>query len=160
MPDSTAPHRFDLAGLGLLDEIPPAEIVCGNLTLKVRPFESLTPQEIGLVTARLADFDRLAAVTKLDEGPASEFAAVADALLEALLVDPALVPGHMGVMQRIGLVRIVIDISKELVSQGVDAKKKWNQEHLSGSSTPASSPPAATPAPRSPTGSRRTRSRS
>ena len=70
----TSPHRFDLSGLGLLDEIPPAEIVCGDLTLKVRPFESLTPQEIGLVTTRGAEFDRLAGA-KLDEDQAKELAA-------------------------------------------------------------------------------------
>ena len=159
MPDSTAPHRFDLSGLGLLDEIPPAEIVCGDLTLRVRPFESLTPQEIGLVTTRGAEFDRLNG-QKLEEGQAAELAVGADALLDVLLVDPAIVPGHLGVMQRVGLVNAVMAVSQNVVQQGAEAKKKWTREHLSGSSTPASSPPAATPAPRSPTGSRRSRSRS
>ena len=80
----SSPRRFDLSGLGLLDEIPPAEIVCGDLTLLVRPFESLTPQEIGIVTTRTAEFSRLTGA-KMEEGPAAELAAASDALLDVLL---------------------------------------------------------------------------
>ena len=156
------PRRFDLAGLGLLDDIPPAEIVCGELTLLVRPFESLAPTEVGQLQALGSTFSELTAkVGKRfpDEAESVEIASVADQLIALTLVDSDAVP-PLGLLQRIALVGLIMDVARQGVDAGAAAKKKWSQEHLSGSSTPASSPPAATPGPASRTGSRRSRSRS
>lgn len=156
MPDST-PRRFDLSGLGLLDDAPPAEIVCGDLVLKVRPFELLTPIEHGAVQRAGADLDRLAALGSLDEQKAVELMQAADGLLELMLLNPGAVP-PLGLMQRVALVRVVMSVAQETAAAGAAAKKKWAEENLSGSSTPASSRPAATPGRRSRTGSKGSRS--
>lgn len=156
---SEPPRRFDLSGLGLLDDIPPAEIVCGELVLRVRPFEALTAVEHGTVKIAGEMLDRLTAVGLLTGEQGKELQAAADHLLAVLLQNPDDVP-TLGLMQRVGLVRMAMSVAQQSAAAGAEIKKKWAKENLSGSSTPASSPPAATRAPASRTGSRRSRSRS